>query len=218
MPDSIQTRRGKTSKPRTHQNTAYRLKITLIDSPVPIWRRVLVGTTVPLGLVHEVFQVVMGWWNCHLHDFAAHQRHFGDIGTADGDKTVEDENKFFLPELVKSPGEHFIYDYDFGDSWRHEVVVEEIIATEGRVLAYCMGGKRACPPEDVGGVEGYKRFLDIIEDPFHHEHAEYLSWVGGSFDADAFDIRGVNLRLELLVQELDRVYDQMFGAEHGRTK
>jgi hypothetical protein len=83
----------------------------------------------------------------------------------------------------------FLYEYDFGDSWEHEIVVEKVLpAVEGIRYPICIAGKRACPPEDCGGVGGYERMLDIIANPKHEEHAEMLEWLGGSFDPEAFDL------------------------------
>lgn len=48
-----------------------------------------------------------------------------------------------------------------------EVVLElaSVLGADGDGFVLCLGGRRGCPPEDVGGVDGYKRFLDIVEDP-----------------------------------------------------
>jgi hypothetical protein len=158
----------------------------------------------PLHILHEVFQIAMGWWNYHLHDFRAKGRHFGDLDTADGDPKVEDETKFVLADLVNQVGDKFIYDYDFGDSWSHEVIVEKEVFEIDAPLAVCTAGKRACPPEDVGSNSGYLRFLEIIEDPEHVERNEMLAWAGGNFDPDSFDVRIANLRLILLEQQIQR--------------
>ena len=82
----------------------------------------------------------------------------------------------------------FIYVYDFGDYWRHRIVVEKVFtATRGGRDPACVGGRRACPPEDCGGTWGYAEFLEAIRDPDHEEHESMLEWVGGHFDPEAFD-------------------------------
>jgi hypothetical protein len=62
-------------------------------------------------------------------------------------------------------------------------------------LPVCLQGRGACPPEDVGGVGGYANFLEALRDPEHEEHEEYLTWIGGKFAPNAFDMELVNQRL-----------------------
>lgn len=86
-----------------------------------------------------------------------------------------------------------IYTYDFGDNWEHEVLLEKIHPFEhGMALPICIKGKRACPPEDIGGAGGYAQFLDAVSDPAHPEHDEMLDWGGGDFDAEHFNLDEVN--------------------------
>ncbi len=107
-----------------------------------------------------------------------------------------DEETVVLADLV-SARSRFFYEYDFGDSWRHEVVVESIEAASQMLKhAVCLEGQRACPPEDCGGVWGYPELLEAIADPKHEDHQERLEWVGGSFDPDAFDLAATNAALQ----------------------
>ena len=100
------------------------------------------------------------------------------------------------------------YEYDFGDSWEHELLVEKILPRdEGKRYPVCLTGKRACPPEDCGGILGYASFLEAIRDPEHPEHDEMLEWVGGEFDPDIFDLDEVNRELQQLTNWL-----QVLGA------
>lgn len=90
----------------------------------------------------------------------------------------------------------FLYEYDFGDGWEHQIVVEKTISpTAGEKYPRCIQGKGACPPEDVGGVWGYESFLEAIQNPNHEEHDSYLEWVGGKFDPEAFDLEETNQAL-----------------------
>ena len=78
--------------------------------------------------------------------------------------------------------------YDFGDDWRHTLTYEGTWpAQPGRAYPACVAGARACPPEDVGGVHGFAEFLEAVANPKHPEHAECLTWVGGSYDPAAFE-------------------------------
>lgn len=91
----------------------------------------------------------------------------------------------------------FTLDYDFGDSWMHEVVIEEL-ATSSLGLKYgvCLDGANACPPDDVGGTSGYGEFLSAIINPAHEDHESYLQWIGEPFDPTKFDLAGVNAVLQ----------------------
>ncbi|MBK1699505.1 plasmid pRiA4b ORF-3 family protein [Thiococcus pfennigii] len=176
--------------------TAYQLKISLVGAKPPIWRRLLIAGSTPLPLVHEAIQVAMGWTNSHLHQFVADGIFYGmaDDGLDFGETL--DESRYKLSQLLKQEQDSLIYEYDFGDDWRHKVTLEKIslVGADTR-LPLCLGGKRACPPEDVGGIWGYRDFLDAIADPKHPEHEGYLEWVGGAFDPGAFDIDEVNALL-----------------------
>jgi len=89
-------------------------------------------------------------------------------------------------------------------------MVEKIVPPEPGVrYPRCVAGKRACPPEDVGGVWGYEEFLKAIRNPRHPEHDEYLEWAGGQFDPAAFDLEQVNAQL--------RVMGRGRSAEVGNT-
>ncbi len=93
-----------------------------------------------------------------------------------------------LGKIIAGESARFIYDYDFGDSWRHEISVEGIHPLrQGETYPRCVASERACPPEDCGGVWGYANFLAAISDPSHPEHEELIEWVGGFFDPDHFD-------------------------------
>ena len=98
-----------------------------------------------------------------------------------------------LNQIAPGAGFKFRYEYDFGDSWEHVLVVEKVLPPEpGRQVPVCIKGKRACPPEDVGGVWGYAEFLEALQDPDHEDHEMYLEWIGGEFDAEEFDLEETN--------------------------
>jgi hypothetical protein len=175
---------------RVHQ-----LKATILETKPPIWRRVLVPEEITLDRLHEVLQAAFGWWDYHLHEFEIHGVNYGiDDGECWGEPP-RDERNARLGKLVEAGGS-FLYVYDFGDHWRHKVVVEKVVpAQPGVALPACIGGRRACPPEDCGGPWGYESFLEAIRDPAHEDHERMLEWVGGSFDADAFDPADFDQRL-----------------------
>jgi Plasmid pRiA4b ORF-3-like protein len=171
----------------------YQIKITLIDSKPPIWRTVLVPDNIGLGAFHNVIQVAMGWTDSHLHQFIANQVFYG---IPDDDFEMEDEAKCKLSQLLKKEKDTFIYEYDFGDSWAHKILLEKILPFDSKTaLPVCIKGKRACPPEDCGGIWGYVGLLETISDTNHPEHEEMLEWLGGEFDPEEFDLEEINEEL-----------------------
>lgn len=176
----------------------YQLKITLKDSKPPIWRRLLVPGDTTLARLHRIIQEAMGWWDYHLHQFIVGGVYYGEPSPDDWHE-VNDERRIRLSQIAPSEKSRFVYEYDFGDDWIHTVQVEKVLPPNPeQKLPVCVKGKRACPPEDVGGIWGYDSFLEAISDPNHEEHASYLEWIGGSFDPEAFDVDEANARLQKL--------------------
>jgi Plasmid pRiA4b ORF-3-like protein len=175
----------------------YRLKITLQGARPPIWRRLEVPDCT-LADLHEDIQAAMGWYNCHLHSFRVGNREYS-IPPPPGmglDLEMEDSSGITLGQIVAAGVKKFRYEYDFGDSWEHAIQIEKTVEREEGVrYPRCVAGKRACPPEDCGGVWGYADFLEALADPKHERHDELLEWVGGEFDPEAFDLEGVNQRM-----------------------
>jgi hypothetical protein len=178
------------------KDASYQLKITPGDIRPPIWRRLLVSDC-SLTRLHEVLQVAMGWQNYHLYSFEVGGTSYTDPrGAADLD--MEDAGRAKLSEVLLKEKAKLRYTYDFGDNWEHEVVVEKILPPgEGPKYPECLDGKRASPPEDVGGPWGYADFVQAISDPGHEQHEEMLEW-RGKFDPEAFDLQAVNKGLRRL--------------------
>ena len=176
--------------------SAYQLKISLMNSEPAIWRRLLVPGSVRLSVLHAIIQEVMGWTNSHLHEFKMGDTSYSDpeFGLQEDDPDVEDEFKVRLSEAAPREGDWFLYMYDFGDGWEHKILVERILppVPKQAKTAVCLAGARACPPEDCGGIYGYMDFLEAIRDPNHERHEELLDWIGGDFDPEAFDVNLVN--------------------------
>jgi hypothetical protein len=176
--------------------TIYQIKVTLKSAKPPIWRRILVPANTNLLKLHDILQIVMGWEDYHLHLFKFENAIYCSPFDDDGGWDTLDEADYKLSEVIHGEGQSFVYEYDFGDSWKHVLRVEKILSSEAGVhYPVCLKGKGACPPEDVGGVWGYVAFIDAISDPDHPEHDEYLEWVGGEFDPDHFDLQEVNAEL-----------------------
>jgi len=139
----------------------------------------------------------MGWEDAHLHAFNIGGESYGNpVDDEYGLFGTIDEKRVKLNEVIPGEKSRFSYEYDFGDGWEHTLLVEKIFEPEEGVhYPVCIKGKRACPPEDIGGVWGYEVFLDAISNPDHPEHEEYLEWHGDEFDPEAFDIDQVNRSL-----------------------
>jgi len=198
----------------------YQIKVTLEDVPPAIWRRVQVPGDITLFKLHETLQIVMGWDNYHLHSFLIHGEHYGDPTYDEFDELgTKDETRYKLSQVIREEGVRFVYEYDFGDGWEHTLLVEKILPAEkGIHYPRCVKGKRACPPEDVGGVWGYEEFLKAINDPEHSEYDEYRGWIGSEFDPEAFDLEEVNALLRSTTRDRNRETFSAWSIEDDRFR
>jgi hypothetical protein len=177
----------------------YQLKITLKWSKPPIWRRVVVRGDMTLDRLHNVIQIAMGWTDSHLHQFVVGSGlartcygrpdpEFADLGT----ETLN-EKRYTVGDLAPVAKRKFIYEYDFGDSWHHEVVAEKILPADPAFRhPVCLAGAKACPPEDCGGIGGYYNLLGILADPKHPEHEDMKEWIGGELNTEQFSMDDIN--------------------------
>jgi len=197
MPRTSAARR-KDEPPRT-----YLLKVTLMETDPPIWRRLVVPGDTTLAGLDRIIQAAMGWTNSHLHTFTVGGVLYAEP-SPEWEVEVRDERRVRLADVVREEGEAFVYEYDLGDSWRHQVLVEEVIAggADEAGRPRCLGGERACPPEDSGGVGGYYDMLLTLRDAAGDEYESTRVWVesmtGGPFDPDAFDLEAANKSIEAL--------------------
>jgi hypothetical protein len=177
----------------------YQLKVTLLDTRPPIWRRLRVPSGFALEDLHSVIQAAMGWDESHLHEFRIGQKRFGKSDPSArlmGIDPIGSERTTRLFMVLGKVKAKAMYTYDFGDSWEHAIVVEKVLLPEpGVPYPVCIEGKLQGPPEDCGGIPGYYNLLEAIRDPNHPEHEDLLDWVGGEFDPDAFSVEEVNHRL-----------------------
>lgn len=176
----------------------FQMKVTLEGSKPAIWRRILVGDHLTLAELHFIVQIIMGWTNSHLHMFIFGEQIFGE---PEDDETgmleMKPELKAKLSQFHFSEGDKFIYEYDFGDSWRHKIVIEKILPYSADLqIPVCLKGKRSGPPEDIGGVWGYADFLASLADPETEDRQEMLEWVGEDFDPEAFNLDEINAELK----------------------
>ena len=180
----------------TRTASTYQIKITLDESKPPIWRQIRVPGATSLYKLHDILQLVMGWEDGHLHEFIISGKKYSHPDAELEDSL--DERKVTLAQLGLSENSSFSYVYDFGDSWKHELLIEKIIPSQDPVNPMCIAGQRACPPEDCGGMWGYEEFLEAIKDPKHERHEELLDWIGGVFAPESFDLNAINKSLRKL--------------------
>lgn len=179
----------------------YQLKINLTGSKPSIWRRVVVRRDMRLDRLHKVIQAAMGWTNSHLHQFITGRRagstFYGEPDPGGFGTMTLNERRYNVADLAPAAKQKFIYEYDFGDGWEHDLVVEKILPPDASFKhPICLAGANACPPEDCGGIVGYYRLLEILADPKHPEHVDLQDWIGGEWDPAWFDLDEVNVDLK----------------------
>ncbi|GAO27816.1 plasmid pRiA4b ORF-3 family protein [Geofilum rubicundum] len=172
----------------------FQIQIALKGVKPKIWRRVLVPSDVLLSDLHEIIQISMGWSNAHLHQFVKNDIYYGVSSGDDWDDfEIEDYSKIKLSSFLKEEKDKFKYEYDFGDNWEHDIILEKILPIDDKTkYPVCLTGKMSCPPEDCGGVWGYSDMLEILKQPDHEEYESYIEWLGGEFDPKSFNKEVVN--------------------------
>jgi len=179
----------------------YQFKIELKIIEPAIWRRIVVPATYSFWDLHVAIQDSMGWLDSHLHAFRIANPKTGnidEIGIPNDDPFIDE--LIFLPgwelrisDYFIQPGDQCEYQYDFGDNWEHEVILEGVLLKEPKAkYPKCIGGARACPPEDCGGAHGYQEMLEIVRSPSHEEHKSMMEWLGGKYDPKAFNSNKVH--------------------------
>ena len=180
----------------------YQLKISLAGAKPPIWRRVLVDSTIMFRDLHRTIQVAMGWQAYHLHHFQLDSGVLVGDPSEDMDGMMNYVNEAVVPvsAMLMKEGSRVRYEYDFGDGWEHDIRLEKILpGADDDHLPQCSKAVRQCPPEDIGGLPGYYHFLDAMRDPAHPDHVDIVEWMGGEpFDPDAVDLEQINDNLDRL--------------------
>lgn len=190
------------------KNTRYQIKVSLKDAHPPIWRRLLVPADCSMDALHCVIQIAMGWSDAHLYAFRTDNRRIEipdpdpdgmwNAGWSNGPEPEDAASVRF--SNVAKPGDKITYEYDFGDCWEHSILIEKTVRTDdlSACKAVCVKGKRACPPEDCGGSWGYQHVLEVVANPKisgNVDDDQLLEWLGGKWDAEAFDLNEVNQAL-----------------------
>ncbi len=180
----------------------YHIRVKLNDAPVKIWRELVVPSNMSLELLAKLLIEAMGWEDCHLHQFCKNGVCFKSTRDMENDKMFadwgnrfmnRDANTVALCHVLQEKGDRMKFEYDFGDSWEHDVWVKGVreYSAEEKPDVRLLKGKGACPPEDCGGVWGYGYLLEILQKKRKTaEDKERLDWYGMDkhFEPEAFDL------------------------------
>ena len=196
--------------------SAYHLRIKLNNSPVPVWREVEVPSNISLAFFALVVIDAMGWGNEHLHQFIykgdyyqnsasikQNEDMFGGWGKS---SITHNTEKLPLTALFNEKGVRVKFEYDFGDSWMHEIWWKGVrmYAPGEQPTIKILKGKGVCPPEDCGGVWGYERLLDLVNKKRKSaEEKDELEWYGmdSEFDPNEFDQELAENQMECLWED-----------------
>jgi hypothetical protein len=200
----------------------YQFHVLRLEISPAIWRRVLVRSNSNVADLHFILQIVMGWEDLHLHRFVVHGKDYG-IAKIGGLGFADDPRKVALRNLRLRVKERFLYEYDFGDFWQHQIRLERILPfSSTRSYPVCLTGARRAPPEDCGGPRAFmdlrakynlwhieNRLLEILEDIQEHMQADLQEYAADIADYGAearqfhywltehqFDRKSVNQRLQ----------------------
>jgi hypothetical protein len=169
------------------------LEISLKSSKPKIWRRVHVPATHTFHQLHEVIQHAMGWMGHHLYAFQLNRYSSIGIPSADDWEEVQDSRKIKIGGYFQAPKDKIVYEYDFGDSWEHNVSLKKILAADPKITyPIVTAGAMACPPEDCGGIWSYQELIGLSNKPDSEEFQDFLELVGEDFDPTHFDLNEVN--------------------------
>ena len=191
-------------------DTVYQFKVTLKGTRPPIWRRIHVPESYTFWDLHVAIQDAMGWEDYHLHEFEVVSPSTGSkvsIGIPSEDSWTEilREDNQKIKDYFTMDNRSAAYVYDFGDNWEHTVTLEKTLPREDVAYPLCTGGKRACPPEDCGGIWGYEELVEVLKNPDHEEYEDMMSWVDEDFDSEYFNEK------EVQFSDPDKRFKAAFG-------
>lgn len=203
---------------------AYQIKITLEDSNPVIWRRIIVPEEITFKKLHDIIQISMGWKDQHMYDFELKEEKLritcDDEAIAEYEiysrrkLTEKNDPHGFIANMLKiepkfshkvkidkyfTRERNIRYIYDFGDYWKHNILVEEILENYENIHPLCVEGEGACPPEDVGGIVGYIEFQEILKNKNHPEYSDIKEWVDNQGYNNTFNIDTTNKLLTKII-------------------
>jgi hypothetical protein len=193
----------------------YQIKISLKDIRPEIWRRIQIDSNASLYELHHIIQIAFNWWNYHLYQFVINDKlyktrtRYGNPELLDDPEAIDDRSTL-LSSILFNEKDTLIYEYDFGDSWKHLIKLEKIIQIGKIKHLKCTAGKLNTPPEDCGGVPGFYNFVEIMSDKKSRDYKSTKKWYGGEFDPTSFNIVKINENLEKLtdfIKEYEKAWE-----------
>lgn len=199
---------------------AYLIKVTLEEITPLILRKIIVPADITFKTLHDIIQVSMGWKDSYLYDFNVKEEKLRI--TCDEDTiyeyqlyskmklTEKNDPNGYVRKMIEIEPKHsrdikidqyltkwnsIEYIYDFGDYWRHNIALEEIIEDYNYHYPKCIEAQGTCPPEDIGGTLGYIKFLEIINDKSHCDYEKLREWADDQNYKEVFDIEDTNMNL-----------------------
>lgn len=176
--------------------------------PEIAWRRIITPVDITFKQLHEILQVSFGWKNYHLYDFNIFDgegkrilnviSEFEEIYEPLQDCPILLDSEVNLSEYIKQQYT-IVYHYDYGDNWEHEITIQGVNTDYDKNYPTCLMGEGNAPPEDVGGISGYKEFLEIMADSNHIEHENMQQWAQGQWYKD-FDSDAINRQLKYILR------------------
>lgn len=188
----------------------YRLAVTLTDSPIPVTRELTVPSTIELTVFERVLAMAMGWSFSHLSSFQKGKTSYIREEYMDEDSAMmyEPIDNLPLSTLLSRKGASIKWEYDFGDGWLHEIKVLSVVPHADDVYTVTLHkAENACPPEDCGGVYGYKYLLKVLADKKHPEHREMKQWVGKKFNPRRFDLEEAQADIDSYLEDMGEEWD-----------
>ena len=155
---------------------------------------------------HMAIQNAFGWMDYHMYDFRlTHNRQKQVIADPDRDaidgmfawfkssEITKDARKIELDEIFPRTRKAK-YFYDYGDGWETTITYKESGTYPLNEAICCEDGEGDAPPEDVGSVSGFERFLAILDNPKDPEYDEMIAW-GEEQGFERFSLDAINERL-----------------------
>lgn len=181
------------------QKYALILDVTLKDSPRKVYRQLIVPSDLTLNHLGEILVRAVGWEGYHLNQFIAGKTYYAEPSDDDWMMDMqEDASKFTIGSLLNRVKSKIKWEYDFGDSWVHEItlVEKQAVVDNEMVKVQLLKGSGACPPEDCGGIGGYRHLLNVLKNPDDEEYEEMIEWLGGRFDPKSFSLTAARNRVK----------------------
>lgn len=189
---------GQGAAKRKAPEKVFGLRLDVVGTTPRIWRRLLVRESMWLSRLHDTIQIAFDWFDYQTHAFNLDDLRFGNPLKRE-EMTIEDDRDVTLTDLDLENRTRFTYGYHFGEGWQVEIKVEKTLGVQkGQAYPHCLGGERAGPPEDCGGLEAFHDMLACLKEPDTDLGREWREWLGADYDPDACDAAKINKALRRL--------------------